>query len=95
MLVDFAKKEEKHNWLVKSYMKINQKLSDIYLVNFNKLTTKEYEKFIKLFDDIKEEMTILKIEEPPILQFEYFLSSMKKNVVNKKETLIIMKVPRW
>ena len=95
MLLDFARKEEKHSWLAASYKRLNQEISDVYLTDWNNVSAREYEKFTDLFHRIREDMVVLKTAEPPILVFELFLSDKRKNIKGKTETEIIMEMARW
>ena len=95
MLLDLTRKEEKHIWLAASYAKLNQEISDIYLTVWENLTAREYEKFTNLFHRIRNDMIVLKAKEPPILQFELFLSDKRRGIRGETETEIILKVPPW
>ena len=95
MLLDLTRKEEKHRWLEASYQKLNQKFSMVYFATWKNLTEKEYEKLIALFHRIKDNMIVLKAEEPPILQFELFLANQRRNIKGEKEIRILKKITRW
>ena len=95
MLLDLTRKEEKHRWLEASYQKLNQKFSTVYFATWKNLTEKEYEKLIALFHRIKDNMIVLKAEEPPVLQFEIFLANQRRNIQGEKEIRILRKINCW
>ena len=95
MLLDLTRKEEKHRWLEASYERLNQKFSMAYFATWENLTAREYEKLTDLFHRIKDNMIVLKAEEPPVLQFEIFLADQRRNIKGEKEIKILRKINCW
>ena len=95
MLFDLARKEEKHRWLEASYERLNQEISDVYLTDWDNITDEEYEKFTNLFHRIREDMVVLKTEEPPVLQFELFLADQRRNIQGEEEIRVLRKITGW
>ena len=98
MLLDFARKEEKHRWLATIYRSYNKELSDIPLIAWDNLTKEDYGKIKILNFKLKDGMNCLKKEEFPILEFDFFLCGIKEKITEKKEGSVFLKVTflqRW